>query len=112
MDATAEGSTAQSAPETPLNILSALHTLFLSSAPKSSAYTHPFAPATNYGSWKGKAREGSIGVGLDEQTKLLGQLRASMQSATAAVGKAAREEGKVKLGRAMKDVYVRLACPK
>lgn len=110
MDATAEGSTAHSAPETPLNILSALHTLLLSSAPKSSAYTHPFAPATNYGSWKGKAKEGSIGVGLDEQTKLLGQLRASMQPATDAVGKAAREEGKVKLGRAMKDVYVRLEC--
>jgi hypothetical protein len=29
-----------------------------------------------------------------------------MQSATTAVNKAAREDGKVKLGRAMKDVYV------
>jgi hypothetical protein len=106
MDGMAEGSTAQSAPETPLNILSALHTLLLSSSPKTSAYAHPVAPATNYGSWKGKAREGSIGVGLEEQQKLLEQLAASMQSATTAVNKAAREDGKVKLGRAMKDVYV------
>ena len=45
-----------------------------------------------------------MGVGLEEQQKLLEQLTASIQSATAAVGKAAREEGKVKLGRAMKDV--------
>jgi hypothetical protein len=104
MEGTAEGSTAHSAPETPQNILAALHTLLLSSSAKSSAYSHPFAPATNYGSWKGKAREGSIGVGLEEQQRLLEHLTASIQSATAAVGKAKREEGKVKLGRAMKDV--------
>jgi hypothetical protein len=110
MEGTAEGSTAQSTPDTPQNILSALHTLLLSSSAKSSAYAHPFAPATNYGSWKGKAREGSMGVGLEEQQKLLEQLTASIQSATSAVGKATREEGKVKLGRAMKDVYVRLEC--
>jgi len=47
-----------------------------------------------------------MGVGLEEQQQLLEQLTASMQSASTAVGKAAREEGKVKLGRAMKDVYV------
>jgi len=47
-----------------------------------------------------------MGVGLEEQQNLLEQLTASIQSATAAVGKAAREEGKVKLSRAMKDVYV------
>jgi hypothetical protein len=51
-----------------------------------------------------------MGVGLEEQQKLLEQLTASIQSATSAVGKATREEGKVKLGRAMKDVYVRLEC--
>jgi len=93
-----------SAPPAPPNILSALHTLLLSSSPRTSAFAHPFAPATNYGSWKGKAREGSIGVGMLEQQKLLQQLRESLQSATTAVSKAVREEGKVKLGRAMKDV--------
>jgi hypothetical protein len=93
-----------SAPAAPPNILSALHTLLLSTSPKSSAFAHPFAPAPNYGSWKGKAREGSIGVGLEEQQKILEQLSKSLQSASVAVGKAVREEGKVKLGRAMKEV--------
>lgn len=99
-----EGATAQAAPEAPPNILSALHTLLLSSTPRSSAYSHPFAPAISHGSWKGKGREGSIGVGLEEQQRLLGQLRDSIQSAALAVGKASRDEGKVKLGRSMKDV--------
>jgi hypothetical protein len=104
MDGSVEGTTAQAAPTAPLDILSALHTLLLSSSPGSPAFAHPFAPASNYGLWKGKAREGSTAVGLEEQQSLLEQLRASLQSATTAVGKAVKEDGKVKLGRAMKEV--------
>ena len=100
----AEGSSSSKQASGPANILSALHTLLLSSSPKSPAYAHPFAPAQNYGSWKGKGKEGSHGVELEQQQRLLEQLGQGIASATAIIGRAAREEGKTKLGRAMKEV--------
>jgi hypothetical protein len=100
----AEGSSTVGQEPGPSNILAALNTLLLSSSPKSSAYAHPFAPAQNYGSWKGKAKESSHGVELEEQKKLLEQLGQGIASATAIIGRAARQEGKTKLGRGMKEV--------
>jgi hypothetical protein len=41
---------------------------------------------------------------VGEQQKLLANLSASIQSAQVQIGKAAKEEGKTKLARAMKEV--------
>lgn len=87
-------------------ILFTLHQLLLSSSQIPTPLNHPYAPATNYGSWKGKSRENASAVGPDEQRQLLEQLRGGIEAAKNVLGRAVKEEGRSKLARAMKDVWV------
>ncbi|RYH04858.1 hypothetical protein EON65_46300 [archaeon] len=102
MAASAEGSSSKTTVSH--NVLSLAHTLLLSSVPPATHLNHPYAPSTLYGSWKGKAREGSQGVGLDEQERMLKMLKEGLEAGKAVVQEAAKGDRSTKLARAMRDV--------
>jgi hypothetical protein len=89
---------------TQANFLSTAHTLLLSSLPPASHSNHPYAPASRYGSWKGKAREGSQGVGIEEQERMLIMMKEGVTAARLVLGEAIKGDKSTKLARAMKEV--------
>lgn len=98
-----EASTSKSAIPTPNTVLAQLQSLLTSQSTLTAAlpYLHPYAPARHRG--KGKARV----YGAQDQIEVLQRLKQSVQDARGVLHSATvKEEARVKLTRALKDVYV------